>query len=48
MKEAFDKANVPTATMEGCECSTANASQLFKEIGEVMIVKPAISAGSRA
>ena len=46
MKEAFDRHKVPTAPWKVVDGSTANASQLFKEIGEVMIVKPAISAGS--
>lgn len=46
MKEAFDRHKVPTAPWKVVDGSTASASQLFKEIGEVMIVKPAISAGS--
>jgi D-alanine-D-alanine ligase len=46
MKEAFDRHRVPTAPWKVVNGSTANASQLFKEIGDVMIVKPAISAGS--
>src|ERR1051325_92108 len=46
MKEAFDRHRVPTAAWKVVNGSTANASQLFKEIGDVMIVKPAISAGS--
>lgn len=46
MKEAFDKQAVSTAPWKVVNGSTANAAQLFKEIGDVMIVKPAISAGS--
>jgi D-alanine-D-alanine ligase len=46
MKEAFDKHAVSTAPWKVVNGSTANATQLFKEIGDVMIVKPAISAGS--
>ncbi len=46
MKEAFDKAGVPTAPWKVVSDSTANVRQLFSEIGDVMIVKPAISAGS--
>ncbi|HZY81451.1 MAG TPA: hypothetical protein VFE50_18135 [Cyclobacteriaceae bacterium] len=46
MKEAFDRHKVPTAPWKVVNGSTSNAKQLFKEIGDVMIVKPAISAGS--
>jgi len=46
MKEAFDRHRVPTAPWRVVNGATANAAQLFREIGEVMIVKPAISAGS--
>jgi D-alanine-D-alanine ligase len=46
MKEAFDKASVPTAPWKVVNGNTADVTQLFKEIGDVMIVKPAVSAGS--
>lgn len=46
MKEAFDKHNVPTAPWKVVDGNNADTAQLFREIGDVMIVKPAISAGS--
>lgn len=46
MKEAFDRHKVPTAPWKVVSGSSSDPKQLFKEIGEVMIVKPAISAGS--
>jgi D-alanine-D-alanine ligase len=46
MKEAFDRHKVPTAPWKVVNGSTSDAKQLFKEIGDVMIVKPAVSAGS--
>lgn len=45
MKEAFDKHNVSTAPWKVVD-GNAEASQIFKEVGDTMIVKPAISAGS--
>lgn len=46
MKEAFDRHKVPTAPWKVVDGSTSIAKQLFEEIGDVMIVKPAVSAGS--
>ncbi|MEI9922065.1 MAG: hypothetical protein WDO14_25205 [Bacteroidota bacterium] len=46
MKEAFDKHKVSTAPWKIVNDDTVSPSQLFREIGETMIVKPAISAGS--
>ncbi len=46
MKEAFDKCSVPTAAWRVIEPTDVNPSALFEEIGDVLIVKPAISAGS--
>ena len=45
MKEAFDKHHVSTAPWKVVD-GNADASQVFKEVGDTMIVKPAISAGS--
>jgi D-alanine-D-alanine ligase len=46
MKEAFDRHKVPTAPWKVVSGSIVDSAQLFREIGDVMIVKPAISAGS--
>lgn len=46
MKEAFDRNNVPTPAWRVIGYNDNNLASLFKEIGEVLIVKPAISAGS--
>jgi D-alanine-D-alanine ligase len=46
MKETFDKHNVPTPAWRVIESSDNAFAPLFKEIGETLIVKPAISAGS--
>jgi D-alanine-D-alanine ligase len=46
MKEAFDSSDVPTPAWKVIESNDNNFGPLFKEIGEVLIVKPAISAGS--
>jgi len=46
MKEAFDKHNVSTAPWKVVTDDNVSVEQLFNEIGETMIVKPAISAGS--
>ncbi len=46
MKEAFDKHQVPTPGWKVIDAREKNVGTLFNEIGEVLIVKPAISAGS--
>jgi D-alanine-D-alanine ligase len=46
MKEAFDKHKVPTPAWKVIRTNENNAGTLFNEIGEVLIVKPAVSAGS--
>jgi len=46
MKEAFDKHKVPTPGWKVIDANERNVGTLFNEIGEVLIVKPAISAGS--
>lgn len=45
MKEAFDLYNVPTPRWDVVGADT-DANKLFTSIGETLIVKPAISAGS--
>ncbi len=46
MKEAFDKHGVPTAPWRVVHGHSVPAGELFREVGNVMIVKPAVSAGS--
>ncbi|MEK6780675.1 MAG: hypothetical protein AABY93_03160 [Bacteroidota bacterium] len=46
MKEAFDKHSVPTAAWRVVQPDQADVECLFNQIGKVLIVKPAISAGS--
>ncbi len=46
MKEAFDKAGVSTPNWAVIDPRNVNIPALFKEIGQTLIVKPAISAGS--
>jgi D-alanine-D-alanine ligase len=46
MKEAFNRYNVPTPAWKVVEQQNANIGSLFKNVGEVLIVKPAVSAGS--
>ncbi len=46
MKEAFDKYQVPTPAWKVVQPTEINPKAVFSEIGEVLIVKPAISAGS--
>ena len=46
MKEAFDKHSVPTPAWRVLQADEVNAQAIFKQIGKVLIVKPAISAGS--
>lgn len=46
MKEAFDKHNVSTPAWKVIQPNEGNILSLFEEVGDVLIVKPAISAGS--
>ena len=46
MKEAFDRHKVPTPAWRVIHNGHTDVSSLFKHIGQVLIVKPAISAGS--
>jgi D-alanine-D-alanine ligase len=46
MKEAFDVHGVQTPRWRVVQASTGGSDKLFRDIGEVLIVKPAISAGS--
>jgi D-alanine-D-alanine ligase len=46
MKEAFDHHKVPTPAWRVIHNGHTDVSSLFKHIGQVLIVKPAISAGS--
>jgi len=46
MKEAFDRHKVPTPAWRVIHNGHTDVSSLFKIIGQVLIVKPAISAGS--
>lgn len=46
MKEAFDRYSVPTPAWKVVEHHHADIGSLFKHVGEVLIVKPAVSAGS--
>jgi D-alanine-D-alanine ligase len=46
MKEAFDSANVATPAWKVIDPSREDSANLFKEIGDTLIVKPAVSAGS--
>lgn len=46
MKEAFDKHNVPTPAWKIINGEASELGSVFTEVGDVLIVKPAISAGS--
>lgn len=46
MKMAFDMEGVPTPGWKVVESTRVKAGELFDQLGEVLIVKPAISAGS--
>ena len=46
MKEAFDKHQVPTPAWKVIQGDTDDFSSMFEQVGDVLIVKPAISAGS--
>jgi D-alanine-D-alanine ligase len=46
MKEAFDRHHVPTAAWKVVQPDEADLANLFKQIGKVLIVKPAVSGGS--
>ena len=46
MKEAFDLHQVPTPAWKVVAGEKVDVKSLFREVGEVLIVKPAISAGS--
>jgi D-alanine-D-alanine ligase len=46
MKEAFDRHRVPTPAWKVIDPKQADMTALFDQVGEVLIVKPAVSAGS--
>lgn len=46
MKEAFDRHGIKTPAWKVIDPYTGDLGSLFQEIGKVLIVKPAISAGS--
>lgn len=46
MKEVFDSKNIPTAPWKIINSKNINDSKLFEELGNPVIVKPAISGGS--
>jgi D-alanine-D-alanine ligase len=46
MKEAFDRHKVPTPAWRVIHNGHTDVSSLFKHVGQVLMVKPAISAGS--
>lgn len=46
MKRAFDKFKVPTAPWKVVDPQKPESNTIFSEVGDVLIVKPAISAGS--
>jgi len=46
MKEAFDRHKVPTPAWKVIHNGNSDVESLFKHIGQLLIVKPAISAGS--
>lgn len=46
MKEAFDKANVPSAKWLAIKNKEQNLSNIFEQLGNPFIVKPAVSGGS--
>lgn len=46
MKEAFNKHNVPTPAWRIIDGDASDIASVFEEVGDVLIVKPAISAGS--
>lgn len=46
MKEAFERENVPTPAWQVINPLAQVTDSVFKEVGEVLIVKPAVSAGS--
>lgn len=46
MKKAFNEAGVPTASWKVIDGIEVDPKAVFNEVGDVLIVKPAISAGS--
>jgi D-alanine-D-alanine ligase len=46
MKEAFDRHSVPTAAWKVVDPGEVDPASLFREVGDILIVKPAVSAGS--
>ena len=46
MKEAFDKAAVPTAAWEAIQSTNQNLEGIFERLGSPIIVKPSVSGGS--
>ena len=46
MKEAFDRHHVPTPVWKAIDSKPVDVAALFEQVGDVLIVKPAISAGS--
>lgn len=46
MKEVFDRKNIPTAPWKIVTAENTNDSKIFEELGNPLIVKPAISGGS--
>lgn len=46
MKEAFDKAAVPTAAWEAIQTNDQNVEGIFDRLGSPIIVKPSVSGGS--
>ncbi|MCA6487909.1 MAG: ATP-grasp domain-containing protein [Chitinophagaceae bacterium] len=46
MKEAFEKAGVPTPPWKIIRSADANTEELFAQLGSPLILKPAISGGS--
>ena len=46
MKEAFDKANVPSAKWIGISSTEQILDDLFEQLGKPVIVKPSVSGGS--
>src|SRR6185503_11890064 len=46
MKVAFDRHHVPTPVWRAINSKHADIAALFEDVGDVLIVKPAISAGS--
>ena len=46
MKEAFDKASVPTANWKAIHDKDSDIEDVFEKLGSPVIIKPAISGGS--